>query len=88
MRHALGVCRGEQDTHATTFGEADQRGAIGADGIHDGTDIVHTHFKRRRTRHPVRHPLSSLVEGHDPGEAREPSQKSGVPWQFVLEFDM
>lgn len=88
MRHAVRVCRGEEDAHATTFGETDKGRALGADGVHDGTDVVHTHFEGRRPRHPVRHPLSALVEGHDPSETREPPQKSSVSWQLVLKFDV
>ena len=88
MRNPVGVRRGKQRAHRAALGEAHHGRTRRTDRIHDGAHIIHALLERWRPSHAIGKPLAPLVEGHDPGEAREPAQEGRVSGQFMHELDM
>ena len=68
---ALGIRRGEEQTHGRAFRDAEHGRAARADCIHDSAQVVHPRLERRRPGNAVRHAGSALVEQEEPREGAE-----------------
>lgn len=67
----------EQGSHHPSIRSSEDGGAFQADVIHDGPDVVHPLFERRKTprRRRVGQPYAVLVEGDDAAEGAEAVQE-------------
>jgi hypothetical protein len=65
----------EERAHRSALPEAEHRGALRADGVEDGPQVVDTLLERRElgVRHAVREAGPSLVDEDHPREARQAS---------------
>jgi hypothetical protein len=86
----LGIRRGEQGTHRSPFGDAQQGGPLRADGVYDRPDIIHPHLKGRQgvIRNAIRQTCAALVENDEPSEGGETLEKSRLRRQLPLLFKM
>jgi hypothetical protein len=67
---AFGIRRREENRQWAPLGHADQSGALGADRVHDGTNVVHP-LLERADRNVVGEAHSALVEHDQPRERGE-----------------
>ena len=74
---ALRIGGGEQDAHRPALREPEQRGALGAGGVHHGADVVHALLERRRSGDRVGEPGAALVEQDQPRERGELVEEPG-----------
>ncbi len=74
-RRPLRVGRREEDAHRRSLGEAVERSSSRADGVHDGTDVVHARLERGRAADAVGHAGAALVEADQPRERRQPLEE-------------
>ena len=74
----LGIGRREEAAHRAALGDAAERGALGADGVHDGAHVVHPLFERRQTvdGHAVGETRAALVEEDEAREGGEAAQEA------------
>ncbi len=68
---ALRVRGGEEKGKGPSLGLPDDRGALAADRVHDGPDVVHPLLKRRGAGNSIRHAVATLVEEDEAAELRE-----------------
>ena len=85
---ALGVRRREQHRHRAALVVAEQRGAFGADGVHDRADVVHPRLEVVDSAVAVGEPRASLVEADEPRERRQPLEEGGVARLFPVELEV
>jgi hypothetical protein len=71
------VGRGEERGQGAALRDAEQRGPLDPDRVHDRPQVVHALVKARELADPVREAGAALVEHHDPREAREAKEPAG-----------
>ena len=78
MGHPIRMGGSEEDRHHRSFGYSEKGGALDANRIHHGANVVGTLLKRRRPGDSVGKALATLVERHDCREPRQATQESGI----------
>jgi hypothetical protein len=74
---ALGVGRGEQHPERPALGDAEQRRALRAGGVHHRADVVHALLERRHRRDAIGHSGPATIEQHHARERRQTAQERG-----------
>jgi phage terminase large subunit-like protein len=87
---AFRISRGEEHAHVAALRRAEDRGALGADAVHHGADVVHPLFQRRQLvgRDGIGHPGAALVEQDQARERGETLEAGGEVGQFPGELDV
>jgi hypothetical protein len=87
MAHALGIRRGEHGRHVAAFGDAKQRSALDADGVHHRADIVHAVIERGITAVAIGRAGAAFVEHHDAREGGQARNELGEVGIFPHHLD-
>jgi hypothetical protein len=83
----LGVCCREDHREWRPFADTHEDGALGADRVHDGADVVHPLLERAHGC-VVREAHAALVEEDQAREAREPLHEAAVARFFPVGLEV
>ena len=78
----------KQHRKRPAFGLAHHHCPLATDSLHDGANVVHPLFERRRPWDPIGHPHAALVEEDQPRELREPLAIAAEGRQFPVDLEV
>ena len=87
-RDTRGIRRGEQERHWSSLGDAEERGSLGAHGIHHGPHVIHPLLERRDAANAIGEPRAALVEPDEPRERAQALEEAGRPRMLPLIFQV